>query len=129
MRTIAALMIGLGLTGACKDKPAEPASGTGPEVPGKPLETKPPNAPDQRPAFAGQTRAPYRTAGVLFDTEVLARDLEHPWSLAFLPDGALLVTERAGRLRIVGTDGSVAPPIIGTPQVDAREQGGLLDVA
>ena len=128
MRTIASVLIGLGLV-ACKGKTGEPASGTGPEVPGRPLETKPPNATDQRPAFAGQTRAPYRTAGVLFDTEVIARSLEHPWALAFLPDGAMLVTERAGRLRLVGADRSVSAPINGTPAVDARDQGGLLDVA
>jgi len=55
--------------------------------------------------------------------------LSHPWSLAFLPDGNILVTERAGRLRIV-RDGKLDPtPIPGTPQVVARALGGLLDVA
>jgi glucose/arabinose dehydrogenase len=55
--------------------------------------------------------------------------LSHPWSLAFLPDGNILVTERAGRLRIV-RDGKLDPtPITGTPQVVARALGGLLDVA
>ena len=55
--------------------------------------------------------------------------LSHPWSLAFLPDGNILVTERAGRLRIV-RDGKLDPtPIAGTPQVVARALGGLLDVA
>ena len=55
--------------------------------------------------------------------------LSHPWSVAFLPDGNILVTERAGRLRIV-RDGKLDPtPIAGTPQVVARALGGLLDVA
>jgi len=55
--------------------------------------------------------------------------LSHPWSLAFLPDGNILVTERAGRLRIV-RDGKLDPaPIAGTPQVVARALAGLLDVA
>jgi glucose/arabinose dehydrogenase len=61
--------------------------------------------------------------------ETVARGLEHPWALAFLPDGRMLVTERPGRLRIVGRDGRVSEPLAGVPQVLARGQGGLLDVA
>ena len=67
-------------------------------------------------------------AGSVKLTEV-ASGLQNPWSLAFLPDGRMLVTERAGRLRIVGRDGSVSAPIDGVPEVHARGQGGLLDVA
>ena len=56
--------------------------------------------------------------------------LEHPWGLAFLPDGRMLVTERPGRLRIVGRDGKLDPqPVSGLPQIAASGQGGLLDVA
>lgn len=56
--------------------------------------------------------------------------LEHPWGLAFLPDGRMLVTERPGRLRIIGSDGRLDPvPVAGLPRVDAQGQGGLLDVA
>lgn len=66
-------------------------------------------------------------AGPFTVTEV-ARGLEHPWSLAFLPDGRMLVTERPGRLRIVTADGRVSPPVAGVPQVHAVGQGGLLDV-
>jgi len=55
--------------------------------------------------------------------------LSHPWSLAFLPDGSMLVTEREGRLRIV-RNGTLDPtPISGVPRVFARVLGGLLDVA
>ena len=67
-------------------------------------------------------------AGSVKLTEV-ASGLQNPWSLAFLPDGRMLVTERPGRLRIVGRDGSVSAPIAGVPEVHARGQGGLLDVA
>jgi glucose/arabinose dehydrogenase len=59
----------------------------------------------------------------------VARGLEHPWGLAFLPDGRMLVTEREGRLRIVGRDGQLSEPLGGVPKVRAGGQGGLLDVA
>ena len=58
----------------------------------------------------------------------VAVGLEHPWGLAFLPDGRLLVTERPGRLRLVTRDGVVSPPFDGVPPVLAGVQGGLLDV-
>ena len=60
---------------------------------------------------------------------VVAKGLQHPWGLAFLPDGRMLVTERPGRLRIVSAQGAVGPAVQGVPAVDARGQGGLLDVA
>jgi len=55
--------------------------------------------------------------------------LEHPWSLAFLPDGRMLVTERPGRLRYIDAQGNLSPPIAGVPTVAAIGQGGLLDIA
>jgi len=61
--------------------------------------------------------------------ETFARGLNSPWSLAFLQDGRALVTERPGRLRIVGKDGKLSRPLAGLPNVFARDQGGLLDVA
>jgi len=60
---------------------------------------------------------------------VVASGLEHPWGLAFLRDGSMLVTERPGRLRRVGADGRVSAPLEGVPKVVASGQGGLLDVA
>ncbi len=60
--------------------------------------------------------------------EPVATGLEHPWSVAFLPEGRFLVTERPGRLRIVEADGRLGPPVAGVPPVAAQGQGGLLDV-
>lgn len=65
---------------------------------------------------------PYRVVTV-------AKGLEHPWGMAFLPDGRMLVTERPGRLRIVSPDGQVSGPVSGLPPIAAVGQGGLLDVA
>jgi len=59
----------------------------------------------------------------------LVDGLAHPWSLAFLPDGAMLVTERPGRLRRIGVDGVISAPLDGVPKVFENGQSGLLDVA
>jgi glucose/arabinose dehydrogenase len=61
--------------------------------------------------------------------ETLTEGLDHPWGMAFLPDGRSLVTERAGSLRILGTDGTLSEPVSGVPKVVVKGQGGLLDVA
>ncbi|WP_420406989.1 PQQ-dependent sugar dehydrogenase [Hoeflea sp.] len=68
------------------------------------------------------------TQEVRVDVEVVAGGLNHPWGVEVLPDGALLVTERSGNLRTI-RDGSVSEPISGLPDIAARGQGGLLDVA
>src|ERR687894_298235 len=111
-----------------------------------PLETRTANAPEQRPAFPGQTRACGVKSGVAFDVTILAKGLERPWAVEPLPDGDFLVTEKPGRMRIVSAKGVVGQPIGGLlpvgvggvsaasgqgglPPVDARGQGGLLDVA
>ena len=60
--------------------------------------------------------------------DVIASGLAHPWSVAFLPQGRFLVTERPGRLRVIEADGSQGPTVAGLPEVAARGQGGLLDV-
>jgi aldose sugar dehydrogenase len=77
------------------------------------------------PAAAAQTLASEK--GPIRVTEV-ARGLDHPWALAFLPDGTMLVTERSGKLRRISRDGKVSAPLAGVPQVFAQGQGGLLDV-
>ena len=95
---------------------------------GAPLETRSANNPDQQPAFAGQTRAPGVKTEQAMTHTVVASDLVHPWGLAALPDGRWLVTEKPGRLRIITVQGQVGEPVAGLPAVDARGQGGLLDV-
>ena len=60
--------------------------------------------------------------------ETLASGLQNPWAVAFLPNGKFLVTERAGRLRVVEADGKLGKPVEGLPEVAASGQGGLLDV-
>lgn len=81
-----------------------------------------------KPAFEGQTRAPEQKLGVAFQATEVARGLSFPWAMAILPDGRLLVTEKAGAVRIVGKDGSVSAPLSGAPEVLNRGQGGLLDI-
>jgi len=95
----------------------------------RPADPRPANASHQRPAFPGQTDAPEQTTNVGFEVITIARGLERPWGLEFLPDGRMLVTERPGRLRLVSSDGRLSPPVAAVPDVDARNQGGLLDVA
>lgn len=117
--------------------PGKPANGAVPETtaagttvtPCTPLETRAPNASDQRPARAGQTRTCGVKSNVAFDVTVVTKGLESPWAVEPLPGGDLLVTEKAGRLRIVSASGAIGQPITGVPTVDARGQGGLLDVA
>ena len=79
-------------------------------------------------AQAPRSPTPASITGVL-DIQTIAKGLEHPWGLEILPDKRMLVTERPGRLRIVGADGRLSEPLAGVPQVYASGQGGLLDVA
>jgi glucose/arabinose dehydrogenase len=74
------------------------------------------------PATASDEASGFRVATVV-------EGLEHPWGLAFLPGGDMLVTERPGRLRVIRDGALVDPPVAGVPEVHARGQGGLLDVA
>ncbi|AKA24577.1 PQQ-dependent sugar dehydrogenase [Pseudomonas chlororaphis] len=81
------------------------------------------------PALAAGSQSFPSEQGTLSVTPV-AQGLDHPWALAFLPDRqGILVTERPGNLRLVGADGTLSQPLGGVPQVWAKGQGGLLDVA
>ena len=75
----------------------------------------------------GQDTTFASSAGQL-EVQTVATGLVHPWALAFLPDGKMLVTERPGRMRIVTAEGQLSPPLKGVPDVWATGQGGLLDV-
>ncbi len=94
-----------------------------------PLDTRPREAPDYQPAFQGQTRTCGVQSNVPFEVVVLTTELESPWAVEQLPGGALLVTEKPGRMRLVSAAGEVGPSITGVPRVDDGRQGGLLDVA
>lgn len=91
------------------------------------VETRPPIT-AYKPAFEGQTRAPEQKLGVAFQVTEVAKGLTFPWAIALLPDGRILVTEKAGAVKIVAKDGAVSAPITGGPQALNRGQGGLLDV-
>lgn len=110
------------------------------------IETRSPNAEQQKPAFAGQTRACEVKSNTNFEVVVLATGLVNPWAVEPLPDGSFLITEKAGRMRIISAAGEVGEPIGGLlpvgqgglseasgqgglPPIAARGQGGLLDVA
>lgn len=92
-----------------------------------PVETKPPNS-DYKPAFAGQTRIAGMATTTPLDVKVISEDLINPWGIAFLPDGRLLITQKAGTLRIATTEGKLSAPISGLPKVNDNGQGGLLGI-
>ena len=108
---------------------AAPADGAEGTPSGLPVETAEPNAPDQEPAFIGQTRAPQPAEMPGVAQEVVAEGLPQVWALEFMPDGRMLVTAREGALHIVSAEGEAGPAIEGVPEVEDSGQGGLLDVA
>ena len=136
-------------TGACAQagQQAPAASGGSPQDPQcRPVDMGAPNAPEQKAAFAGQTRACTAKSDAAFDVVVVAKGLNKPWAVEPLPDGDFLVTEKAGQMRIVSSKGAIGEPIGGLlpigqggvsaasgqgglPPITARGQGGLLDVA
>jgi glucose/arabinose dehydrogenase len=93
------------------------------------VETAPPNVPEFKPAFSGQTRAPAVQTRTPLEVTEIASGFDRPWAIAFLPDRRMLVTEKpTGNLFIVTPQGAKSPPVAGLPPVDGRGQGGLLDV-
>jgi glucose/arabinose dehydrogenase len=80
------------------------------------------------PAFPGQTKAPLVRSKQGFAVEEVAR-IDRPWGAAFLPDGKMLVSFRAGGMRIVGRDGTVSEPLAGVPQIYQQRIGtGMYDL-
>lgn len=90
------------------------------------LAPPPPSAERQAPATSQALSAPAEKAG--YRVVEVASKLDHPYALAFLPDGSILVTERAGRLRVIRDGKLVEAPVTGVPPVHHRSQGGLFDV-
>ena len=95
---------------------------------GAPVQTAGPQGKDQKPAFAGQTRAPEVRSNVALAVTPHVTGLAKPWGLAFLPDGALVISEKGGRLRVFES-GKLSEALAGLPAIDVRGQGGLLGLA
>lgn len=77
---------------------------------------------------AGATDAVFPSSAGNLKVQTVASGLVYPWSLAFLPDGRMLVAERPGRLRIIAADGRLSPPLGNVPKVYAVSQAGLMDI-
>jgi glucose/arabinose dehydrogenase len=95
---------------------------------GQPFDTRPPEKADDKPLFPQQTRAPYhKVAG--YNVTTITDKLHLPWSIAFLPDGKMLVTEKfPAHLRIVSPDGTLSEPLTGIDELAPAKKLGLLDV-
>jgi aldose sugar dehydrogenase len=128
---IAATALGALLLAACSGREEPPASDSAPtsSTDTAALETRERNGIDYQPAFAGQTRAPGIRNGSAPQVQVLASGLTQPFGVEPLPDGRFLVSEKPGRLRIIGADGTMSPPVEGLPTIHYKGQAGLLDVA
>lgn len=128
----------IGVGGACGQSTNSPSC--------TPIETATANAPEQKPAFPGQTRICQVKSETPFEVTVIAKGLNHPWAVEPLPDGSFLITEKIGQMRIISAKGEIGEPLGGLlpigsggissasgegglPPITARGQGGLLDVA
>ncbi len=98
--------------------------GTSPST-GTPVETGNANT-SYKPAFSGQTRINGVRTAAAYESNMISSGLTAPWGIAPMPDGRLLITEKAGRMRIATASGSLSAAITGIPSVDASGQGGLL---
>ena len=92
-------------------------------------ETYDKNSPEYQPAFAGQTRVAGVKTKTPYQVDVINSDLRNPWGIINLPDGRFLITSKSGYFNIVSADGKTISKVEGLPKVDAKGQGGLLDVA
>lgn len=116
----------LAASSGCADKTNTSTATSSTTLP--PVETKAPNT-KYKSAFEGQTRIGGIKTSTAYNVEKIAEGLGHPWAVAPLPDGRLLITEKSGFLQIVDGNGGNLKKITGLPAVDDNGQGGLLDVA
>ncbi len=116
-----ALLIACGCSNNDKDQVTTPDPGTSTN----PVETNAPNS-NYKPAFAGQTRASGLKTNTAYEAKIITSALTAPWGVKSLPDGRLLVTQKAGTMRIVTLSGELSAPITGIPAVNPAGQGGLL---
>jgi len=79
------------------------------------------------PAFSGQTRAPAASTS-MYEVETVVDGLSNPWALAFLPDGAMILNEYVGNMRIIDVDGNLSAPLAGLPEISHEGWAGLFDV-
>lgn len=113
--------------GSCGENSAEQSQITESESQNPPVETKDPNT-TYEPAFQGQTRVAGVKSATAYEGKVLTEELDRPWGLTSLPDGRLLITEKAGNMRIASLSGELSAPITGIPGVNTSGQGGLLGI-
>ncbi len=126
MKTSALFLLVLGSIAftSCGQTPATTVS----DKPSTSVETNAPNS-DYKPAFAGQTRIGGVKTKTPYEVKKLSEGLSSPWGITSLPDGRLIITEKAnGTLRIAKTTGELSSPITGLPAVNSSGQGGLLGI-
>lgn len=112
----------LALFSSCSnDNNSDPDPGTVTD----PVETNSPNT-TYSPAFEGQTRINGLETNTDYEAKIITSSLVNPWGVKMLPDGRLLITEKAGNMRIVKVTGEVSAAITGIPTVNPAGQGGLL---
>ncbi|HMV08756.1 MAG TPA: PQQ-dependent sugar dehydrogenase [Cyclobacteriaceae bacterium] len=122
---IFSLLFSLLMLAGCEDKAQKSDDNDPPLVTGDPVETADPNS-DYQPAFEGQTRIGSVVTATPWKKTIITSSLTSPWGVAALPDGRLLITQKAGTMRIVTLAGVVSDPIDGIPDVNDSGQGGLL---
>ncbi|MDO3424418.1 PQQ-dependent sugar dehydrogenase [Chryseobacterium sp. APV1] len=125
VRTYHVLVAASLVVASCSETIEENGGNNGPSLP--PVESNAANT-NYQPAFAGQTRANGAKTSTPYVSEVVTSSLTSPWGITSLPDGRLLVTEKAGTMRIISSNGTVSNAITGLPSVNSGGQGGLLGV-
>ncbi|WP_370688439.1 PQQ-dependent sugar dehydrogenase [Chryseobacterium sp. EO14] len=123
IRTYHVLVAASRVMASCSDTIDENGGNNGPSLP--PVESNAANT-NYQPAFAGQTRANGAKTSTPYVSEVVTSALASPWGITALPDGRLLITEKAGTMRIVSSTGTLSNAITGLPSVNSGGQGGLL---
>jgi glucose/arabinose dehydrogenase len=111
---------------SCMSRPAEDVKSK--TIYGTGVETLPPEAQGQKPAFEGQTRITAVTSQTSFRVDTIVNGLNRPWGLDFLPDGRMIVTEKPGRIRIIDQQGNLGDSLGGVLPVHFQQDGGLMDI-
>ena len=124
---IITLVLSILLFTSCTNKQKQIKAVASKTTDGNPVETKAPNV-DYKPAFAGQTRIAGVKTKTPIEAKVLTDNLQKPWGITSLPDGRMLITQKAGTLIIADASGNLSDEITGLPKVNDSGQGGLLDI-